>query len=255
MSTITWYRQRHDWFKSTRIVAIARRLDQPLAFVAMLWEAAFNHASKQADRGSVAHFPPEDAGAELGIDDAVAARIWAAFVTRGMIAGDRIANWEELEPIREDPTAAERKRRQRERDQELADDVTQCHTTSRPHREKESPPSGPPKLKVVASRKIEKRDGLGADAPTLAFAAAGSRKPKVTQKITERWIHARLADAAHALPEARHVALVEALTAIEDLGRLSVRGVLKTVPREVRHDLETLDREAKARRYRVKQVA
>jgi hypothetical protein len=247
MSTITWYRQRHDWFKSTRIVAISRRLDQPLALVAMLWEAGFNHASKQTDRGSVAHFCPEDAGAELGIEDEAAARIWAAFVARGMIAAGRIANWEELEPQREDPTAAERKRRQREREQEVAVDVAQRHASSRQDGERESPPCSPPRLTVVEGKKKGK-DGTGAGAPTFSPAER-------SRLVTERWIHARVIDAARTLPEARYAALAEALMAIADPGELSVRQVLMAVPREVRRELETLDREARARRGRAKSAA
>lgn len=164
---IDWFRWHHGSVSDPKFGLVAKRAGARLGDVIALWAFVLESASSSEERGTVGQLDLESIDFMLGMDDGMAARILDAMTARGLLgAGGRVEAWEKRQPKREreDDTAAERKRRQREReaakpshdtpDETTGGNVTPRHATSRQktprgeesREEKETPqpPAGEP---------------------------------------------------------------------------------------------------------------
>jgi hypothetical protein len=155
---IDWFRWHHGSVTDPKFQLVAKKAGVRLGDVIAVWAFVLEKASADTDRGTIGQIDFETLDFLLGADEGTTARILDAMTVRGLIAGSRIARWEERQPKREDDTANERKRRQREREHELemsrtqADasrdvtqesrDVTLGHARGEKRREEEIPLAG-----------------------------------------------------------------------------------------------------------------
>lgn len=134
MDWLKWY---HGACSDSKWPLIARKSKQTVGTVVAIWAALLEHASQNADRGSLAGFDPEEIDCLFGYEDGVCHTVMAAMSDKGMIVDGRIAAWEKRQT---DEAAAERKRLQREREKleqerlaleqtkrDMSQDVTDCH--------------------------------------------------------------------------------------------------------------------------------
>lgn len=145
-----WFKLTDSAVMSLKWQRIARKLGVSPAVVSFVYVAAMSSASQCNDRGSLQDFDPEDVDFFGDFDSGTTARVMAALEEAGFIDDGRIAGWEESQsrPSQEEADrarlqAAERKRRQRAREQTEDDaeeaavtpvshDVTPCHAMSQP---------------------------------------------------------------------------------------------------------------------------
>lgn len=158
---IDWFRWHHGSVTDPKFQLVARKAGTRLGDVIAVWAFVLEKASADMERGTIGLLDMETIDFLLGAEEGTAARILDAMTARGLITGNRIARWEERQPKREreeDPTAAERKRRQREieaavrhgtPEETTSGDVTPSHAKSRQKkprgeesREEEKNPSG-----------------------------------------------------------------------------------------------------------------
>ena len=138
MAGMDWFRWHHGSITDPKFQLVAKKSGASVAEVVALWAFALEEASMADDRGSIAGLDVESVECLLGLDDGKGDLILAAMTVRGLITDGRIASWDKRQPARErdDDTAAERKRKQRERDamshQETPEQerVTPCHAMS-----------------------------------------------------------------------------------------------------------------------------
>ena len=130
-----WFRSHHGAPTDPKWLTIARRAKVRPGDVASVVWALFDHASQNQDRGSISGFDPEPLADFYGYEVAEVEAIVSALRDKGVIINDRFAAWDRRQPKREDETAAERKRAQRERDKAKmnppCDDDTGGHDASR----------------------------------------------------------------------------------------------------------------------------
>lgn len=152
-----WFRSYHGAPTDPKWLSIARRAKVLPGQVASVVWAMFDYASQhEEDRGSIAGFDAEAICDFFGYEPKDVEAIIAALRDKRIITGDRFTAWDKRQPKREDPTAADRKRAQREREKAAksggepptgSDDaepppapsghedqsrhVTPCHTASR----------------------------------------------------------------------------------------------------------------------------
>lgn len=131
---IDWFRWHHGSVTDPKFALVARRAGASLPDVLAVWAYLLEHASAAADRGTVGEIDAEAWDCLFGFPatETRTADILQALRARGLLDGDRVASWEKRQPKREDETAAERKRRQRERDHEAA---MAAHVTSNASRD------------------------------------------------------------------------------------------------------------------------
>jgi len=116
---------------------VARKSGQPRALVIALFAHLLMVANEGEERGDLSRLDVEDTASALDVDEEAVSAILAAMDGR-VIEGGRLSGWDRRQPEREDlgnpgtgaMSAAERKRRQREREA-LSRDVTACHAQSR----------------------------------------------------------------------------------------------------------------------------
>lgn len=125
---IDWFRWHHGSVADPKFQLVAHKAGARLGDVIAVWAFILETASADTDRGMVGKIDHETLDFLLGADGGTSARIVEAMTTRGLIEGGRVAAWERRQPKREDDTAAERKRRQRERDERQALRDTQTDT-------------------------------------------------------------------------------------------------------------------------------
>jgi hypothetical protein len=142
-----WLRWHHGSVTDPKFQLVARKSGTSLPAVIAVWAFLLETASQNADRGDIGTLDCEAIDLLFGFDASVTLRdmsvttvtsvIVTAMRDRGLLDGNRIANWDKRQPKREDLGAADRKRRQRERQQNQAlsepvtQHVTQCHAASR----------------------------------------------------------------------------------------------------------------------------
>ena len=142
-----WFKLTDTTVMSLKWQRMARKLGVSPAVVSFVYVAAMSSASQCNDRGSLQDFDPEDVDFFGDFDSGTTARVMAALEEAGFIDDGRIAGWEESQsrPSQEEADrarlqAAERKRRQRAKEQQteeeavtpLSHDVTPCPTMSQP---------------------------------------------------------------------------------------------------------------------------
>ena len=135
-----WLRWHHGSTTDPKFALVARKAGVRLPDVLAMWAHLLEAASSNEDRGSYGSLDFESIDFLFGFDDGQSKAIHDAMNARGLLADGRVKAWSKRQPKREreDDTAAERKRAQRERDkkkQQLTDDeapiVTPRHATSR----------------------------------------------------------------------------------------------------------------------------
>lgn len=81
--------------------------------VSAIWLALCERASQSRPRGSIAGFNAEVLAACYGWDVELIDAVVRALKAKGLIQGDKLASWNDRNPLKIDRTAKERKRRQR----------------------------------------------------------------------------------------------------------------------------------------------
>lgn len=144
---IDWFRWHHGTVTDQKFPLIAKRSGASVAEVIAVWACLLEAASmNENERGLIASEPDfESMDCALGMADGKAEAIFHAMTDRGLVDEHRqVTAWPKRQPKREreDSTAAERKRSQREReamagvtDDEAPNEtksrsVTPCHATS-----------------------------------------------------------------------------------------------------------------------------
>lgn len=130
---MSWWRAHHGLPSHPRWLQAARKSGQsvPVSFSVAMW--LLDHASKATDRGVVVDFDIGPCAAFLWIEEDAVQAVVAALADIGWICAGSLSSWSERQPAKEDPSAAERKRQQREREKEAAAvsrDVTPSHASS-----------------------------------------------------------------------------------------------------------------------------
>lgn len=191
---IDWFRWHHGSVNDPKFGLVAKRAGASVAEVIATWACLLEQASAADDRGNpgAPDFEAIDFG--LGMDDGTASRIYDCMCDRAMIDAEtgRISAWEKRQPKREDSTAADRKRRQRERGRgpQEADvtsdasrnvtqchaDVTQCHDRGEESREEKNSLS----LRSREQRAPAPEEG---ENPTLAGKACVAMKRAGLQRV------------------------------------------------------------------------
>lgn len=111
-----WFRSWHGAPSDPKLSVVAVKSNVPRAVAIAVWWLLLDHASQAVDRGDISGADPEVFAAVLGIDDDTVRSVLSAIEGKGLTKDGRVTSWEKRQPAREDATAAERKRRQRERD-------------------------------------------------------------------------------------------------------------------------------------------
>jgi|GEM_PF-5334072 len=112
-----WFRCYSEMATDPKLRAVAGRADCRVADVLAVWTTMLCFASGASPRGCLRGWDDHDQGVNLDMSPGTVAAIRAALEGGGrpMIRDGRIVNWERRQPVREDPTAADRQRRRRER--------------------------------------------------------------------------------------------------------------------------------------------
>lgn len=140
---IDWFRWHHGSVTDPKFQLVARKAKQSLPIVIAVWAFVLEQASAAVDRGTYKGIDCEAIDCLFDLDEGATASILAEMQSRHLIDGERVCAWDKRQPKRErdDASAADRKRRQRQNDAETngrdtlneANDnhVTPCHAMSR----------------------------------------------------------------------------------------------------------------------------
>lgn len=205
---IDWFRWHHGSVADQKFILIAKKSGASVAEVIAVWACLLEAASASDQRGNFGAVDYEAMDCALGMAEGRAQAIHEAMAARGVVtSGGNVSAWEKRQPKREDDTAAERKRRQREREHELkmADgvtgnrsrDVTQSHADvthghdrgeeSREEQIQDSPPASrvPPADAGRKPRAIKRcPDGFDAD-PLRAWAASEAPRADFERELAK----------------------------------------------------------------------
>lgn len=125
-----WFRWYNGTYADAKWRLVARRTGQPVANVVAVWAALGEHANEASERGTAEKWDSELIAAALDLDAAQVDAIVEAMQGR-TLDGLKLKAFEKRNPKREDPTAADRQRRKREKDRTVTPDVTPRHAPSR----------------------------------------------------------------------------------------------------------------------------
>lgn len=142
-SGIDWFRWHHGSVTDPKFQLVSKKSGSTLPDVLAVWAYLLEKASAAEFRGCFGDVDCESIDCLFGFDDGLTESIIFQMVERKLIADEYIVAWEKRQPKKEDVTAADRKRRQRERDNELEikNTVTEnesLHVTPCHDREEES---------------------------------------------------------------------------------------------------------------------
>lgn len=112
---IDWFRWHHGSVTDPKFQLVAKQAGASVAEVIAVWACLLEAASGAQDRGNPGAPDFEALDCSLGLRDGVSKEIHARMTGRGLLddAG-KVTAWERRQPKREDDSAADRKRRQRE---------------------------------------------------------------------------------------------------------------------------------------------
>jgi hypothetical protein len=115
---IDWFRWHHGSVNDPKFGLVAKKASARVGDVIAVWALVLELASANTERGQVEEIDHETTDFLLGAEDGTTSRILKAMEGRGLLANGRVVRWDARQPKREreDNTAAERKRQQRERD-------------------------------------------------------------------------------------------------------------------------------------------
>lgn len=173
MAGMDWFRWHHGSVTDPKFQLVAKKAGATTAEVIAVWACLLEEASQAEDRGNPGAVDYEAIDCLLGLADGMARTIYEKMTDRGLFKeSGAIDAWDRRQPKREDDTANDRKRRQRERahEAELARvtsgesrDVTQGHAEVTPGH-----------ARVEESREdtsVAKATGVAGQAPTDPNAA------------------------------------------------------------------------------------
>lgn len=165
-----WFRWHNGTHADPKWRAISRRSGASVPAVVAVWAALCENANQSPERGTLANWSAEDTAAALDMETEEVEAVVAAM--RGKVMdGDHLTGWERRNPKREDETAADRKRRQREKSR----DVTQGHAGHAPRERGER--EGDSELETDPSSVIQlrARDAIDPDLATNEIIRAANR--------------------------------------------------------------------------------
>jgi len=110
-----WFRLYNDFLGHPKFRYVARQCSMSVSEASMIALALLRTANRSKPRGRVRDFSVIDCGAALDIDPDKVAEVFQKLEALGWIENDYLATWDERQPDKEDPTAAERQRRRREK--------------------------------------------------------------------------------------------------------------------------------------------
>ena len=110
-----WFRLYNDFLGHPKFRYVARQCAMSICEVSMIAVALLRTANRSRPRGWVRDFSLIDCGAALDIDPDKVGEVYRKLEELGWIDNDYLATWDERQPDKEDPTAAERQRRRREK--------------------------------------------------------------------------------------------------------------------------------------------
>jgi hypothetical protein len=134
-----WFR----WWEGTgtdpKFGVVAKKSGQPVAVVLAVWALLLENASETQcnakQRGEISGFDFEAVDSLLGIEEGASGKVFAELAAKGMVAGNKIANWGKRQPKKEDPTNTDRSRKHREKDKTRGNagqrGETQCNAMQR----------------------------------------------------------------------------------------------------------------------------
>lgn len=120
-----WWRAHHGLPFHPKWRAVARRAKVSSSEAFHVVMCLLDAASRGSPRGSVDAFKVIDCCGATDLEESAVEAVLEALRGIGWISGHMIAEWDERQPQREDPGAAERKQRQREAEE------SSCHDMSR----------------------------------------------------------------------------------------------------------------------------
>lgn len=186
-----WWRFYNGAWNDAKLLTVTRRTGAPLSHAVSLLVTVLDHASRESDRGYIGNYNLEVYAEALGISMHDASRIWHEFSNVGIIHEDRVKNWQKRQPSH-DPTAAERQRRKRLRD----NPVTVSHGESRSvtteekriekKREDRDSPSGNSGLRVSTEDVTKAIDNWNTMAERLGLAAVRDRTEQRKKAVAMR---------------------------------------------------------------------
>ncbi len=103
---IEWFRSWHGAATDPKWLVIGRKAGVQPGVVSAIWYALQDHASQQADRGSVATFDIETYAAFSGFDETKIQQVLTAMEAKHLISNGRLSAWEKRQPKREDDSSA-----------------------------------------------------------------------------------------------------------------------------------------------------
>lgn len=109
-----WWRAHHGLPTHPKWRAVARRAGVKTSEAFHVVMCLLDAASRGSPRGSVDAFKVIDCCGATDLEENAVEAVLEALRGIGWISGHMIAEWDERQPQREDPDAAERKRRQRD---------------------------------------------------------------------------------------------------------------------------------------------
>jgi hypothetical protein len=191
-----WFRSWHGAPTDNKWLVIGRRAGVAPGVASAVGWALMDYASQQDDRGSIDGFDVETYAIFSGWEEDAIHSVIVAMTEKGMIASGRLSAWEKRQPEREDAGAAERKRRQRERDMSNKEEVTQCHAASRSVTQRHAP-------EERESREEEIREDTvtsGGDIKLLRTREAQPDSPRPLTPVPKSAQQERAAAAQHVKP-------------------------------------------------------
>jgi hypothetical protein len=112
---IDWFRWHHGSVSDPKFQLVAKKAGASVAEAIAVWACLLEAASQSEQRGQPGEPDFEAIDCALGMDDGKARAIYERMAERSLVAEDgRIAAWDKRQPKREDDSAADRKRKQRE---------------------------------------------------------------------------------------------------------------------------------------------
>lgn len=132
---IDWFRWHHGSVTDPKFQLVAKQAGASVAEVIAVWACLLEASSAAQERGNPGTPDYEALDCALGLRDGLAKEIHTRMAGRGLVGEDgRITAWDKRQPKREDDSATDRKRKQREFESvQLRDDLLppQCPDASR----------------------------------------------------------------------------------------------------------------------------
>lgn len=189
MAAEHWFRWHHGTVTDPKWRVVAARASKALSrnvtvgHVVAVWAAMLECASQANPRGELVGWSDEDVAAGLGWDEEEVSAIREAMAGK-TLGGNALAGWKARQIKREDATAADRKRNQREREAlDKSRGVTHSDDSSRTvtleteteTEEKEQTPPIPPASAGGTERRRKKGEGMTFAAFVQACRDAGEK--------------------------------------------------------------------------------